>query len=179
MPPTAARSDQTSIDGYDRLAYRALVTELKLRSQVELSDIEAYERSHQDRGPVLDKLRYLRSTEPLPGYDELGPDAILAALAEADLGSLHAVRGYESRLRRREEVLTGVEQLRRGRVRAGSADPDAAEPPPYQGAPRGLKDSAATVGVFGLVAIAAVLAFVSVGVAVFVVISAVAPNALG
>ena len=45
-------------------------------SQVELAAIETYERSHRNRPEVLDKLRYMRGSEPLPGYDALSPEQI-------------------------------------------------------------------------------------------------------
>jgi hypothetical protein len=57
--------------GYDRLDARQVIDGLHDRSQIELEAVESYERSHQDREPVLDKLRYMRGSEPLPGYDAL------------------------------------------------------------------------------------------------------------
>ena len=33
---------------------------------------------------MLDKLRYMRWSEPLPGYDALSPEQIVEALAGAD-----------------------------------------------------------------------------------------------
>jgi hypothetical protein len=63
---------------------------------------------------VLQKLRYLRGDEPVPGYDALPPDEIAAALGDADLASLDRVRFYERRLRNRESVLVEIERLRAG-----------------------------------------------------------------
>jgi hypothetical protein len=57
--------------------------------------VEAYERSHKNRPEVLDKLRYLRTTEPLPGYDALTPAQIAEELAGADAETVKAVRDYD------------------------------------------------------------------------------------
>jgi hypothetical protein len=67
---------------------------------------------------VLDKLRYLRGREPLPGYDALDATQITEALAAADHDTLALVREYEQKFRRRDEVLDELARLRRER-RAG------------------------------------------------------------
>jgi hypothetical protein len=41
---------------------------------------------------VLDKLRYMRGSEPLPGYDALSPEEIATALSGADAETVKAVR---------------------------------------------------------------------------------------
>ena len=74
-------------------------------SQVQLNDVEAYERSHGDRPEVLAKLRYMRTTEPLDGYDTLSPEEIAVALADADAETVKNVRDYERKFRRRPEVM--------------------------------------------------------------------------
>jgi hypothetical protein len=44
---------------------------------------------------VLDKLRYMRGGEPLPGYDALTTEEIAKALAGAEAETVKAVRDYE------------------------------------------------------------------------------------
>ena len=105
-------ANSLAIDGYDRLAVRKIVVRLPQLSQEQLTAVESYEREHRQRAVVLEKLRYLRSDEPLPGYDALSPDEISAALCDADLASLDRVRFYERRLRDRESVLVEIERLR-------------------------------------------------------------------
>lgn len=95
---------------YDRLDAKDVNAELHRHSQVELADIETHERSHKDRRVVLDKLRYLRGKEPLPGYDAMEADEASAALEGADQDTIRAVRGYERRFRRREPVLDMLAQ---------------------------------------------------------------------
>ena len=54
---------------------------------------------------MLEKLRYMRGTEPLPGYDELTTDQIAEALAGANAKTVRAVRDYERKFQRRRSVL--------------------------------------------------------------------------
>jgi hypothetical protein len=101
--------------GYDGLKTKELIASLSSRSQVELAEIESYEHTHQDRVSVFDKLRWLRQDEPLPGYDALSSDEVLAALAEADVAAIKRVRGYERKFRARREILDEVDRLHRER----------------------------------------------------------------
>jgi hypothetical protein len=111
--------------GYDRLDDRQVIGGLCDHSQIELEAVESYERSHKDRKPVLDKLRYLRGREPLPGYDALDVEEIVAALEEADLATIKKVRGYERKFANRSEVLKEVVRVHRRRqaTRPASAAP--------------------------------------------------------
>src|SRR6476646_5801912 len=77
-PPHA---DELPIAGYQKLDHSQIAELLHRLSQVELAEVETYERSHENRKEVLAKLRYMRTSEPLPGYDALGPEEIAAALA--------------------------------------------------------------------------------------------------
>jgi len=101
-PPDA---DELPIAGYDKLDHAQVVARLERLPQVELAAVEAYERSHANRAEVLDKLRYMRMDEPLPGYDALGPDQIAQALVGADAETVKAVRDYERKFRHRPEVM--------------------------------------------------------------------------
>jgi hypothetical protein len=103
----AASADEKSLPlaGYDRLKDKQITDQLSELSQVELATVESYERSHEDRPPVLDKLRYMRGSEPLPGYDALDPDQIAEALAGADAETVRAVRDYERKFGHRRQVM--------------------------------------------------------------------------
>ena len=98
--------------GYDRLDAAQVVNGLSDHSQVELEAVENYERSHKDRERVLDKLRYMRGREPLPGYDALGVEELLAALKQADMITVKKVRSYERKFANRPDVLDEVERVR-------------------------------------------------------------------
>jgi hypothetical protein len=110
--------------GYDRLDDREVIDGLSDHSQVELEAVESYERSHRDRRPVLDKLRYMRGREPLPGYDALSVEEIAAALEEADPATIKRVRGYERKFASRRDVLDAV--VRANHRRRATQPPSAA-----------------------------------------------------
>jgi hypothetical protein len=103
-----ADADQLPIPGYDRLDRKQINTLLPQLSQIELTAVETYERSHEDRPEVLDKLRYMRASEPLPGYDALATEQIAEALADADGETVKAVRDYERKFQHRRSVLDEV-----------------------------------------------------------------------
>jgi hypothetical protein len=91
--------------GYDKLDDKELGARLPELSQVELAAVETYERAHKNRPVVLDKLRYMHTTEPLPGYDALSPEQIVEALADADAETVKAVRDYERKFGNRPQVI--------------------------------------------------------------------------
>ena len=103
--PPSASGEQLPIPGYDRLKADEVVSQLRGLTQVQLEAVEEYERSHEDRPPVLDKLRYMRSAEPLEGYDELDADEVAQALDGADAQLVKAVRDYERKFQKRRQVL--------------------------------------------------------------------------
>jgi len=104
------RSDdgKLPIPGYDRIKEKDLIAELSEHSQVELAAIDTYERSHEERHPVFNKLRYLRGQEPIQDYDALGVKEILTGLEGADMETLQRTRVYERKFQRRPDLLEGV-----------------------------------------------------------------------
>ena len=106
QPATSAPAEHAvPISGYEGLSEKQVSDQLSRLSQVELAAVETYERGHGNRPAVLDKLRYMRSSEPLPGYDELTTEQIAEVLAGADSGTVRAVRDYERKFRHRQSVL--------------------------------------------------------------------------
>ena len=103
------------VPGYDDLNAKQVVASLQGCSQVELARIEAYEQANEGRDGVFNKLRWLRQDEPIPGYDGLSPDEIVAALERSDLGAVKRVRGYERKFKARREVLEEVDRLHKDR----------------------------------------------------------------
>jgi len=96
---------QLPISDYDGLKDKQIADQLSQLSQEELATVETYERAHEDRPVVLDKLRYMRGSEPLPGYDALTSEQIAEALASADAETVKAVRDYERKFQHRQSVL--------------------------------------------------------------------------
>ena len=82
----------------------------------------------KDREPVLDKLRWMRGSEPLPGYDALSVEEIVSALTTADSATIKKVRGYERKFANRPEVLDEVVRVQHRHQDAHPASP----PPAYQ-----------------------------------------------
>jgi hypothetical protein len=121
----AGEGDALPFAGYDRLGDRQVIEGLCDHSQIELEAVESYERSHKDRKPVLDKLRYMRGREPLPGYDALSVEEVVAGLQEADLATINRVRGYERKFANRSEVL---EEVVRTRSRRQATEPVSVAP---------------------------------------------------
>jgi hypothetical protein len=113
--PTPAKEAGLPFAGYNRLATSKVVSGLSDHSQIELEAVEGYERSHKGREAVLNKLRYLRGSEPFPGYDALSVEEVLAALKEADLATIKKVRGYERRFANRAQVMEGVVRVHQER----------------------------------------------------------------
>ncbi len=97
--------DQLPISGYDGLKDKQIADQLSQLSQEELATVETYERAHEGRPVVLDKLRYMRGSEPLPGYDALTSEQIAEALGGADAETVKAVRSYERKFQHRQSVL--------------------------------------------------------------------------
>jgi hypothetical protein len=126
--PDLAVESELPFAGYDRLGARQVIDGLHDHSQVELEAIEGYERSHQDREAVLDKLRWMRGSEPLSGYDGLSVQAIVTALGAADLATIKKVRGYERKFANRPDVLEEVVRSHHRRL----AERPAGSAPNYQ-----------------------------------------------
>jgi hypothetical protein len=110
-PTSSAGEDRLPISGYDQLGEKQVSDQLAQLSQVELAAVETYERAHGNRPVVLEKLRYMRSSEPLPGYDALTPEQIAEALAGADGETIRAVRDYERKFQHRQSVLTEAARI--------------------------------------------------------------------
>jgi hypothetical protein len=115
-----ARADSTEeaglpFAGYDRLDAKKVVNGLSDHSQIELEAVESYERSHKGREAVFDKLRYMRQSEPLPGYDALSGAEILVALEDADVATIKNVRSYERKFANRRQVLEAVARVHKQR----------------------------------------------------------------
>lgn len=122
--------NRLAIPGYDRLDDKEIARRLRRLSQVELAAVETHERSHRARPAVLDKLRYMRTREPLPAYDTLTPEQIVEALSVAHTETVKAVRDYERKFGERQRVLeetarvlpTSTPSLRESRASAANAE---------------------------------------------------------
>ena len=107
---------------YGSLKADEIVARLPDLSQVELGRVEFYERRHDKRATVLERIATLRASEPWPGYDELTVDELSSALAEADERRARAAREYERAHKNRAGVIAATErELAEGMSRAAGA----------------------------------------------------------
>ena len=77
----ASQSD-LAIAGYDKLTAEEIVAKLSELSQIELAKVDSYERRHENRTTVLERVSTLRGDEPWPGYDELTVSELQTALGQ-------------------------------------------------------------------------------------------------
>jgi hypothetical protein len=110
-PKAAARAAakaapvQAPVTGYDDLTAEQLVAKLPELSQAELAQVTAYERAHEARTTVLDRVKALTGPEPAPGYDELTADDAQKLVTGGDAELAAAVRDYERRHKNRSSVV--------------------------------------------------------------------------
>jgi Domain of unknown function (DUF892) len=108
----AGVAGEPPIADYDSLTASKVVSRLTELSQDELGRLLTYERVNRDRSTVTSRARSLQESEPFTGYDDLTARDVATRLRDSDETTATAVREYESRHRRRVEVLeTAQRQL--------------------------------------------------------------------
>ena len=98
------------IADYDALDEQDVIVQFRKLSQIELAEVEGYERAHLSRRVVLNKLRYMRTPEPVADYDALEPTEIVRVLEQADSAGIRAIRDYEGKFRGRRQVMNAAAQ---------------------------------------------------------------------
>lgn len=92
-------------EGYESLTAAEVVEKLPGFSQRDLREVETYEKAHQARQTVLQRIESLRETEPVVGYDELTVPEVQQRLTAGDAARATAVRDYERSHKKRDGVL--------------------------------------------------------------------------
>jgi ferritin-like metal-binding protein YciE len=105
-----ASGDDLAIARYDKLTADEIAGRLPELSQVDLAKVDAYERKHENRTTILDRISTLRGEEPWAGYDELTAAEIQAVLADGDDDRARQVRAYERSHKNRAGVLKAAER---------------------------------------------------------------------
>lgn len=90
-----ATEQDLPIQDYDKQTAENIARELKGFSQRELRTIDAYERKHENRATITDKIAKLTGEEPWSGYDELSAEAVAKAVNDGDQDRAKQVRSYE------------------------------------------------------------------------------------
>jgi G:T/U-mismatch repair DNA glycosylase len=101
----AAAVLEAPITGYDDLTAEEIVAKLPEQPQATLVQVAAYERAHDKRSTVLERVAALTGPQPAPGYDELTADEVQKLLTGGDAALATAVRDYERRHKSRASVL--------------------------------------------------------------------------
>ena len=105
-----ADENDLPIADYDSLKAGEIVERLPRLTQVELGEIDAYERRHSGRKTILSKIDSLRGDEPWAGYDEQGVEEIESRVRDADDDEARKVRDYERRHKARKGVTEAAER---------------------------------------------------------------------
>jgi ferritin-like metal-binding protein YciE len=105
-----ASQGDLAIAGYDSLNANEITDRLPSLSQIELAKIAAYERKHENRTTILERVSSLQGNEPWPGYDELSVAEVQAVMGEGDEARIEQVRTYERAHKTRAGVLAAAER---------------------------------------------------------------------
>jgi hypothetical protein len=104
-----ATEEDLPIADYDKQTAGDIAGRLKGFTQRELRTIDAYERKHENRATVTDRIAKLTGEEPWSGYDELSVEAVGRALYERDTVTAERVRRYERDHKDRAGVLDAAD----------------------------------------------------------------------
>ncbi|MEJ7825184.1 MAG: hypothetical protein WKF48_07120 [Solirubrobacteraceae bacterium] len=110
MTGALAEEHDLPITDYDSQSASDIASKLKGCSQRELRTIDAYERKHENRTTITDKIAKLSGDEPWSGYDEQSVDAIKKVISEIDVQQAMTVRDYERPRKDRTGVVRAAQQ---------------------------------------------------------------------
>jgi hypothetical protein len=96
-------------EAYESMTAAEINEKLPQLPQRELREVETYEKAHQSRQTVLDRISALHGQQPVPGYDELNVQEIQKLLTEGDDKLSASVRDYERPRKSREGVLQAAD----------------------------------------------------------------------
>ena len=105
-----ADESDLAIARYDSLTADEINARLPELSQIDLAKVDSYERRHENRTTVVNRISTLRGDEPWAGYDELTVADVRTALGEADDDRVKQVREYERAHKNRAGVLDAAER---------------------------------------------------------------------
>ena len=105
-----ATESDLPIARYDKLTAEEIIARLSELSQIDLAKVDSYERRHDNRTTITERVSTLRGDEPWAGYDELNADEVQKALGEASDDRVKSVRTYERAHKARASVLKATER---------------------------------------------------------------------
>ncbi len=98
------------IKDYEKQSAEDIAGKLPNFSQRELRMIDAYERKHDNRATITDRIAKLTGEEPWSGYDELSVDAVAKVVGERDAANAKQVRSYERNHKDRSGVIEAADR---------------------------------------------------------------------
>jgi hypothetical protein len=105
-----ATEEDLPITDYDKQTADDIAGRLKGFTQRELRMIDTYERKHENRATITDRIAKLTGEEPWSGYDELSVEAVGRELYTRDTDTAERVRRYERAHKDRAGVIDAADQ---------------------------------------------------------------------
>ena len=105
-----ATEEGLPIKDYGKQSAEDIAGKLSSFSQRELRMIDAYERKHENRTTITDRISKLSGDEPWSGYDELGVDTVAKAVSEGNAEDAKRVRSYERGHKDRSGVIEAADR---------------------------------------------------------------------
>jgi len=105
-----AREQDLPIPRYGKLTADEITARLPELSQVELVQVEVYERRTENRTTILSRIETLRAAEPWNGYDRQTVEQIRSTLGKADDATMKSAREYERAHKNRTGVLEAAQR---------------------------------------------------------------------
>jgi hypothetical protein len=105
--------DQALIPDYDELDAKQIIDRLPQLAQADLAIIDAYERSHAARSPILSEIGELLGPVPWPGYEDMSAAQIRTRLRDGEPDLARRTLAYERRHLARATVIAARAHLAR------------------------------------------------------------------
>ncbi len=113
LPRVATPKDvsELPIAGYDSLTASEIVTATRGLTQTDLAKVYKYERAHDNRSTVLEAIEPRFVELPIPNYDALSAEDVVARLDALSAEQLKTLRRYESDTKDRKTVIERIDAL--------------------------------------------------------------------
>jgi hypothetical protein len=98
------------IADYGKQSAEDIASRLKGFTQRELRLVDAYERKHDNRATITDRVAKLLGDQPWAGYDEQDVDAVAAKLDTVDSDTARKAKGYERDHKDRAGVIQAADK---------------------------------------------------------------------
>lgn len=113
LPRVAAPKSASGlpISGYNSLTASDIVSRLQGLTQTDLARVYKYEQANEDRSTILEAIDSKLIDLPIPTYDALTVDEIIARLDKLSQKELKVIRRYEKDTKGRSMILDKLDSL--------------------------------------------------------------------